>query len=539
MAQRSTEIDTPGERRDRPVLAPDTWLVGQLQESALEAPPWAVERRGRGYVEMSELSFRIAEQATGEQSIDEIATAVSTVLRRPVSAVDVAALVHTVLVPRGVVRSADGSDDAERALDEVTDKPEPGTPAAPVSPAAMRGRRGPFRVARAAPQPPRERIVGPARLEALASVLMWLFWPPVVLTVTALALAASFWLVGVRGLAGSVMHALAVPILLPVALLLTGLGAAVQGLGPMVALYSGGATIQRVRIAPSLLRPGFVVDVTDDYGLSRHARLMVNVSGVYLQLVVVLLLCTIGWAAGAEFLFLPAVLLALNILRLLLPFGRPGADRLLADWLLVQTPLRYPSQAFERFLPGSPGPARPLPPLKTWGRAVIWGYLAAVAIVLAVVGLAMLRVTPTLLATFWYALTVYLTGMFEALGARDAIGFLSSTFNAAILALTTFCLAVAIVVGVRMLLARAWSWSRETPRRRLLAGIGFGLLALLVAISWVPVRGWGGGGSPRSLVGIPFRSLSDQSRGTIFDLFGSDAVVESVSQVSATPHGQQ
>ena len=35
----------------------------------------------------------------------------------------------------------------------------------------------------------------------------------------------------------------------------------------MVALYSGGATIQRLRIRPSLKRP-FEVDVADDYGLA-------------------------------------------------------------------------------------------------------------------------------------------------------------------------------------------------------------------------------------------------------------------------------
>ena len=72
------------------------------------------------------------------------------------------------------------------------------------------------------------------------------------------------------------------------------LAATVQGIGPMVALYSGGATIERMRISPSLRRPRFDVDVADDYGLSRWARLTVNVSGVYLQLVVALLLCILG-----------------------------------------------------------------------------------------------------------------------------------------------------------------------------------------------------------------------------------------------------
>ena len=53
-----------------------------------------------------------------------------------------------------------------------------------------------------APAPiPRERIVGPKPLEAVASVLMWLFWPPVMLVVVGLGLAALLWLFTIHGLA--------------------------------------------------------------------------------------------------------------------------------------------------------------------------------------------------------------------------------------------------------------------------------------------------------------------------------------------------
>ena len=503
MAQRGTAADTTPNSSDRPVLAPATWLVGRLEESALEQPPWAVEQPQRGYVEMSELAYRVAEQATGDQTIEEIATAVSTALRRPVSAVDVEALIDTVLVPRGVVRAPNGYAD-DRAY----------------APAALdpRGRRA--TPAPASRRVPRERVVGPEPLEAIASVLMWLFWPPVMLVVAVAGLAALAWLIAIHGLARSVIQVFGVPILLPVTLLVAALGAAGQRIGPMVALYSGGATIQRLRILPSLRRPGFEVDLADDYGLSRWARLTVNVSGVYLQLVVALLLCVVGRLVGAECLFLAATLLVLNMLRLLLPFGRPGADRLLADWLLVQHPLRYAEQALDRFLPGFAASSRPLPPLKRRGHVTIGLYLTAVAVVLTLVGLVILRVVPTILATWWVALTAFLVGMAEALGERDVFGFVGALFDAAVLVLTTFCLVVALIVGVRETVVQARSWSRETPRRRLLALVGVAALVLLLAACWIPIRGFGVGGPPRSLVGIPYRSLTSLSRGTIFDLFG-------------------
>ena len=307
-------------------------------------------------------------------------------------------------------------------------------------------------------------------------------------------------------------------------------------IGPMVALYSGGATIQRLRISPRLWRPSFVVDITDDYGLSRWARLTVNVSGVYLQLVVTLVLCILGRVLGAEFLFLAAAFLTLNMLRLLLPFGRPGADRLLADWLLVQHPLRYAGHALNRRVPGLAVAPRPLPPLKRWGRVTIGLYLLAVTVVLAVVGLVVLRTTPTLVATLLLALTAYLSGMAQAVGERDGLGFIGWLFNAAVLTLTTFCLVVALIAVVRGLLVRAWAWSQETPRRRLVFSLGAVGLVLLLVLFWAPAPGLGTGGSPRSLAGVPFRSLTELSRGTLFDLFGSEPT-ESTVDVSGDQSG--
>lgn len=479
---------------DRPELAPEIWLVGRLEESALEDPPWAVEQAKRGYLQMGELAYRVAEQANGEQSIEEIATAVSTALRRPVSAQDVEALIATVLIPRGIVRGA-----------------EEAPPPAPL---------------RQGVGSQRERVVGPERLEAVASILMWLFWPPVALAVTASALAMLIWLYAMHGLAQAVIQVLREPVLLPLVLALAALGAAVQGIGPMVALYSGGARIEHLRYTPGLPWPRFVVDMADDYGLSRWARLLVNLSGVHLLLALTLVLSVVGLATGADFLFLAVALLTLTMLRLLLPFGRPGADRLLADWLLVPEPLRYAEAALERRLPGIARDTRPLPALKHWGHITIWLSLLAVIGLLLFAGVAILWAAPTVAATTLAALTAYLTGMVDAVGDRDAVRFLGSLFRAGLLTVMSFVLIVGLIVGGRSLLTSAWRWSRATPRRRLLGSIGAILLAVVVLVFWAPVRGFGDeDGPPRTLAGASWGSLTPASRGTIFDLFQGDVVV--------------
>mgnify|MGYP000985375702 CR=1 FL=1 len=55
-----------GDSLERPRLAPSTWLVGRLGESALANPPWAVERARHGYISMGELAYHVAEQADGD-----------------------------------------------------------------------------------------------------------------------------------------------------------------------------------------------------------------------------------------------------------------------------------------------------------------------------------------------------------------------------------------------------------------------------------------------------------------------------------------
>ena len=153
-------------------------------------------------------------------------------------------------------------------------------------------------------------------------------------------------------------------------------------------------------------------------------------------------------------------------------------------------------------------------------------YLLVVTVVLAIVGLVMLRATPTIVATLLVALMAYLPAWPRRSASGTSLGFLGSLFNAAVLVLMSFCLVVALIVVVRGLLVSAWAWSRETPRRRLLGGVGAVLLVFLLLLFWVPVRGLGTNGPPRSLAGVPFRSLTELSRGTLFDLFGSEPVVE-------------
>jgi hypothetical protein len=519
-----------GEAADRPRLAPATWLVGQLDESALANPPWAVERAQLGYIQMGELAYHVAEHADGERTVGEIAHAVTLALGRPVSASDVNALIHTVLVPRGVMLppGGDGPED-DLALDE------PGADAylAADPPARLnghgqqRGRGSRASAAGTGMVGARAWVIGATALERLAAILMWLYWPPVMLVIAGVGLGLLTWLFAFHGLAGSMLEVLEQPILLAAALVLAGLAMGLRAIGRMVALYGAGARIERLRIARSVRHPRIALDVADDYGLSRSARLTVDVSGVYLQLVVAVALCLVGMLNGAEFLFLTVLVLTLTIAWSLVPFGRPGADRLLADLLLVPEPLVYAEQAADRLIPGSRAFARVLPPLKRWGWVTIGVYLWAAAVGLLVIGLTLMGAVPTVVATVLAALVMHVSDALGALGDRDGVAFAEGLFHATVLALVTFAVAVTALAWAGRLVGRVWAWGRASGRRQAVVWAGTGVAMLAILLLWVPVPRSGPNGtrSFRPLLGTPYRALSPISRGTIADVFAhpSDA----------------
>ena len=61
---------------ERPQLAPNIELSGQMQESGFKDRQWLIQRDGH-FIQVSELLYRIAEQANGERTLEEIAAGVT------------------------------------------------------------------------------------------------------------------------------------------------------------------------------------------------------------------------------------------------------------------------------------------------------------------------------------------------------------------------------------------------------------------------------------------------------------------------------
>ena len=179
---------------ERPSLAPGVELVGEFEGTGFAERQWLL-RRGDRFIQLTEVVYRVAEQADGRRTLAEIAAGVTDSTDWLVSADNVRQLLETRLLPLGVIAGAGGT--------------AAGTPTEPrrdASPLAMGMR---------------VKALGPRTIEPIARVLQYLSAPPVVVVALVAALAAHVWVYRVRGLTGAVLDALYTPSSLLIILLET------------------------------------------------------------------------------------------------------------------------------------------------------------------------------------------------------------------------------------------------------------------------------------------------------------------------------
>src|SRR5215210_6209583 len=107
VARRGIQIPPP-EVPEYPVLASGVELVGEMEETGFEERQWLI-RRGDRFVQLSELLYRVAEQADGESTHEEMAEGVTRSTEWSVSAENVRQLLQSKLLPMGIVAPVEGA----------------------------------------------------------------------------------------------------------------------------------------------------------------------------------------------------------------------------------------------------------------------------------------------------------------------------------------------------------------------------------------------------------------------------------------------
>src|SRR5215510_14781194 len=93
---------------DRPALATNVELIGELRDSGFEDRQWLIRRDGR-FIQVTELLYRVAEHSDGTHTLEDIAASVTAATAWIVSADDVRRLLEVKLIPLALVTPANPS----------------------------------------------------------------------------------------------------------------------------------------------------------------------------------------------------------------------------------------------------------------------------------------------------------------------------------------------------------------------------------------------------------------------------------------------
>jgi putative peptide zinc metalloprotease protein len=475
-------------------------LAGQMQESAFLNPPWLLEREGAGYVQVTELLYRIAEQATGNNTVEQIAANLGAA-GKPVNPITVRSLIAQLLIPRGLVEMADGS----------------------VVPVAQGG-----------PSPlalnMRMKMISPGTIMPVTSVLRGLFWPPILVLVLLAAALTQVWLYFVHGIGAGLHDALYTPGLMLIILCVVVLSAGFHELGHAAALHYAGGRIKGMGAGLYIVYPAFFTDVSDNYRLPRWQRVRTDLGGFYFNLIFGLGIMGLYLLSGWEFLLLMVLMINFEIIHQLMPFLRLDGYWALADITGIPDFFSQMAAFVRSVLPVKAWKGRKLPPLKWWATVVFALYTLITIPLLVLLVVLMLRSVPRVLATAWDSFGQQGQAFLAAQASGNVLGMLASAGQAFLLLIPSAGLVYTLIALGRRFITLLWNWGKPNAVRRAVSGVCFvGALALL-GFMWlpqVPVPGRARQPAPVSLGPISpvsWQPIAADERGTVQDAV-SDAVV--------------
>jgi len=473
---------------DRPRLAPGVELSGAMPDTAFTEQQWIVQRNGR-FIQISTLLYRILEQSDGSHTLGQIARAVSEATLRRVSADNVRYLLEKKLIPLGLVRCADGT------VVQITEGPR----------SALAVNMRTLRIDARYIRPP-------------ARALRLFYWPPLLLTLLVATLGAQYWVLFEHGVAKAARQVLFEPTLMLAVIGLVLVGTVWHELGHAAALEYGGGRVRGMGAGLYLIYPAFFTDVTENYRLSRWARVRTDLGGFYFNLIFTLGCVGLYFITGLEFLLVLVLVIDLDIIHQCLPFVRLDGYWTLADLTGIPDFFSQIGPFIRSVLPFRWWEGSTLPPLKPWVRGVFGLYIAITLPLLAFLFFIMLKSTPRILATAWSSLHSQTTAFQASLGRGDAVGATLAGVQTVLLAIPTLGMVYLIFRVARGLLRKVWVWSNPTPARRMVGSVATVAALALVGFLWAPQLPHGG--KPSSLyrdTATAFRPIAPDERGTIGD----------------------
>lgn len=477
---------------ERPALAPNVKLSGEMQESGFEKKQWLVQRDG-SFSQVTELLYHVLKQVNGQRSIDEIAQAASQEFGRTISADGVRKLIGTKLIPEGFIVKADGS---------VAQAPGATGKGLERSPLAVNMR---------------VKMIDPRFITPFTNVLQYLYKPLILVPILLLSVVLHGWLYFMHGVGHGTYDLLYTPGLILAIFGIVVISTAFHELGHASALQYGGGKVGGMGAGLYIVYPAFFTDVTDNYRLGRWARVRTDLGGFYFNLIFQFLLAGLFALTKQEFLLLPIMLIDFDIIHQLLPFVRLDGYWALADITGIPDFFSQIGPFLRSVLPLPWWKGRKLPDLKGWVKAVFALYIVITVPLLAFLLFLMVKGVPRILATAWDSFLKQTHDFSSALSAGDVLAVIVAVLQMVLLALPTLGLLYALYGLARRGFTALWNWSKPTPQRRAIGSlVTLGIVGLLVFL-WAPQIPFLGGrpGPARTITN--FTPIKPNERGTIGD----------------------
>jgi putative peptide zinc metalloprotease protein len=410
-------VQLPPSVAEYPEREPDIELVGEMQESAFQDGQWLLKRDGH-FLQVSELLYRVAEQADGRHTLQEIATAVTDATEWIVTDAHVRQIIETKLIPLGVIAT-------------TTDDERQPQPLRPPSPLRLNLR---------------TKVLGPPVVDPVTAVLQHLFAPILLVPLLAVAAMAHWWLYFgydvQQGFAELVHTPVYILVLLPVILL----GAVCHEFGHASALRYGGGRARSIGVGLYLIYPAFYTDTTDSYRLGRWARVRTDLGGIYFHLLFAIGLVVAYLSTGHAFLPLAILVINLDMARQLIPFVRLDGYWLLSDLTGIPDLFTQMGSFMRNAGTRSLTEARKAADLKPWAEKVFLTYMLVTIPILTFLAVFFVIRVPGLVETILHSLSLKFDAVVDANRAGE------KTFMA--LGITEVLLLVLQLFGITYMLFR-------------------------------------------------------------------------------------
>ena len=421
-------VSAPPAVAEYPQRAPDIELVGEMQESAFQDRQWLIKRDGH-FLQVSELLYRVAEQADGRRTHQDIATAVTHATEWIVTDAHVSQIIEAKLIPLGVIA----------AIKDDEQQPQPLRP-----PSALRLNL-------------RTKVLGPRVIDPVTGVLQYLYAPILLVPLLAVAAIAHWWLYFrydvQQGFAELVRAPVYILVLLPVIIL----GAVCHEFGHASALRYGGGRARSIGVGLYLIYPAFYTDTTDSYRLGRWGtRANRSREGSIFICCLRSGLVAAYLSTGHGFLLLAILLINLDMARQLIPFVRLDGYWLLSDLSGIPDLFTQMGSFIRNAATRSLREARRAANLKPWVEKVFVTYLLVTIPVLTFLTVFFIIRVPVLVETILHSLSLKFDAVVYANGIGDRAAMALGITEILLLGLQLFGIVFMLYLQGRRIARSLW-----------------------------------------------------------------------------------